>query len=132
MASNRSGDARFLELSVRGILRGAVHEEGVRSSGLKTEIASLFSKYGVGPEIKNCATGSSRKSCCQQVRVSPAYVQKQMGHRGIQVTIDVCGHLIPGENVEWIDALDRASEKVKATDAKDATANRGRDCNLRK
>ena len=52
-----------------------------------------------------------------QAGVSPAYVQKQMGHRSIQVTIDVYGHLIPGENVEWIDALDRASEKVMATDA---------------
>ena len=40
-----------------------------------------------------------------------------MGHRSIQVTIDVYGHLIPGENVEWIDALDRASEKLKAKDA---------------
>lgn len=34
-----------------------------------------------------------------QAGVSPAYVQKQMGHRSIQVTIDVYGHLIPGENV---------------------------------
>jgi integrase len=52
-----------------------------------------------------------------QAGVSPAYVQKQMGHRSIQVTIDVYGHLIPGENVEWIDTLDRASEKVTATNA---------------
>ena len=29
--------------------------------------------------------------------VSPAYVQKQMGHRSIQVTIDVYGYLILGE-----------------------------------
>jgi integrase len=64
-----------------------------------------------------------------QAGVSPAYVQKQMGHRSIQVTIDVYGHLIPGENVEWIDALDRASEKLKA---KDANAKRGRDYNCRK
>jgi len=52
-----------------------------------------------------------------QAGVSPAYVQKQMGHRSIQVTIDVYGHLIPGENVAWIDTLDRAPEKVAATDA---------------
>jgi hypothetical protein len=38
--------------------------------------------------------------------VSPAYVQKQMGHKSIQVTIDVYRHLIPGENVAWIDTLD--------------------------
>jgi integrase len=37
-----------------------------------------------------------------QAGISPAYVQKQMGHRSIQITIDVYGHLIPGENVAWI------------------------------
>ena len=40
-----------------------------------------------------------------------------MGHRSIQVTIDVYGHLIPGENVAWIDTLDNVSKKVAATDA---------------
>jgi hypothetical protein len=52
-----------------------------------------------------------------QAGVSPAYVQKQMGHRSIQVTIDVYGHLIPGENVAWIDTLDSIPKKVAATDA---------------
>jgi integrase len=52
-----------------------------------------------------------------QAGVSPAYVQKQMGHRSIQVTIDVYGHLIPGENVAWIDTLDRTPKKVAPTDA---------------
>jgi hypothetical protein len=52
-----------------------------------------------------------------QAAISPAYVQKQMGHRSMQVTIDVYGHLIPAENVAWIDTLDRASEKVTATNA---------------
>ncbi len=52
-----------------------------------------------------------------QAGVSSAYVQKQMGHRSIQVTIDVYGHLIPCENVAWIDTLDTAPRKVTATDA---------------
>ena len=55
-----------------------------------------------------------------QAGVSPAYVQKQMGHRSIQVTIDVYGHLIPGENVAWIDTLDKVPQKVAATDAEAA------------
>jgi hypothetical protein len=46
-----------------------------------------------------------------QAGVSSAYVQKQMGHRSIQVTIDVYGHLIPGENVAWIDTLDSTPKK---------------------
>jgi integrase len=32
-----------------------------------------------------------------QAGVSPAYVQKQMGHKSIQITINVYGHLVPGE-----------------------------------
>jgi len=40
-----------------------------------------------------------------------------VGHRRIQVTIDVYGHLVPGENVAWIDTLDRSPEKVEATAA---------------
>src|SRR5215467_3296448 len=52
-----------------------------------------------------------------QAGVSPAYVQKQMGHRSIQVTIDIYGHLIPGDIVSWIDALDREPETTSATSA---------------
>jgi hypothetical protein len=40
-----------------------------------------------------------------------------MGHKSIQVTIDVYGHLIPGENVAWIDTLDYTPKKVTVTDA---------------
>ena len=56
-------------------------------------------------------------SWCSGIAVSPAYVQKQMGHRSIQVTIDVYGHLIPGENVAWIDTLDHVPQKVTGTGA---------------
>jgi hypothetical protein len=41
-----------------------------------------------------------------------------MGHRSIQVTIDVYSHPIPGENVACIDnTLDSAPRKMAATDA---------------
>jgi integrase len=48
-----------------------------------------------------------------QAGVSPACVHKQMGHRSIQITIDVYGHLIPGENVAWIDTLDKTPQKSR-------------------
>jgi integrase len=51
-----------------------------------------------------------------QAGVSPAYVQNQMGHRSIQITIDVYGYLIPGEKVAWIDTLDSTPQEVAATD----------------
>ena len=37
---------------------------------------------------------------------SLASVKEQMGHRSIQVTVDIYGHLIPGANIAWADALD--------------------------
>ena len=38
-----------------------------------------------------------------------------MGHKSIQVTVDTCGHLIPGDNVEWIDVLDKAPAAPRRT-----------------
>lgn len=42
---------RSMEEEVREILRVAVHEEDVRTSGLGTEIASLFSKHGLESDL---------------------------------------------------------------------------------
>lgn len=35
--------------------------------------------------------------------VSPAYVQKQLGHHLITMTVDTCGHWLPGEGRRDID-----------------------------
>jgi integrase len=49
---------------------------------------------------------------------SLTYVKEQMGHSSIQVTVDVYGHLIPGENIAWVDGLDRkTSPQQNATQA---------------
>jgi integrase len=37
---------------------------------------------------------------------SLAYVQQQLGHSSIQVTVDIYGHLIPGANRAAVDRLD--------------------------
>jgi integrase len=37
---------------------------------------------------------------------SPVYVKEQMGHSSIQVTVDLYGGLIPGENKQTVDRLD--------------------------
>lgn len=37
---------------------------------------------------------------------SPVYVMEQMGHHSIQVTVDIYGHLIPGENHVEVNKLD--------------------------
>ena len=44
-------NGRSMEEEVREILRSATNEENVRSSGVGTEIASLFSKVGLVSDI---------------------------------------------------------------------------------
>jgi hypothetical protein len=51
-----------------------------------------------------------------QQGASLAYVGEQMWHSSIQVTVAICGHLIPGGNIGWVDALD-----VKTSPAQSAT-----------
>ncbi len=40
---------------------------------------------------------------------SLAYVKEKMRHSSIQVAVDIYGHLIPGANIAWADALDTAT-----------------------
>ena len=37
---------------------------------------------------------------------SPVYVKEQLGHSSIQITVDIYGHLIPGENKGAVNKLD--------------------------
>ena len=39
--------------------------------------------------------------------VSPVYVKEQLGHTSIQMTVDIYGKWIPGQNREEINCLDR-------------------------
>jgi integrase len=47
---------------------------------------------------------------------SLVYVQKQLGHSSIQVTVDVYGHLIPGANRAAVDRLDLVPANGQAAD----------------
>ncbi len=53
----------------------------------------------------------------------PAQTNKeQMGHSSIQVTVDICGHLILGANVCFVDRLDRVpAEEAETTPQQSAT-----------
>ena len=42
-------------------------------------------------------------------RESPAYVKEQMGHSSIKITVDTCGHMIPGANKAAVYRLDNAT-----------------------
>jgi integrase len=41
--------------------------------------------------------------------VSLAYIHDQLGHRSINVTVDVYGHLAPADNKDAVDMLDDAT-----------------------
>jgi integrase len=41
--------------------------------------------------------------------VSPVYVQRQLGHASIQLTVDTYGKWLPMENKGVVDRLDKAS-----------------------
>lgn len=43
--------------------------------------------------------------------ISPAYVQKQLGHHSISMTVDIYGHWIPGEGRERLDNALRPKSK---------------------
>ena len=43
---------------------------------------------------------------------SLAYVQEQLGHSSIQVTVDTYGHLIPGANRAAVDRLDAHPTRI--------------------
>jgi integrase len=50
----------------------------------------------------------------------PKYIQEQMGHSGIQVTMDIYGHLLPNGNRGWVAKLDDMA-KMPRTAAETAT-----------
>ena len=46
---------------------------------------------------------------------SPVYVNEQMGHSSIKITVDVYGHLIPSSNREAVNRLDTHQEPAPYT-----------------
>ncbi|MHC1725096.1 MAG: tyrosine-type recombinase/integrase [Syntrophobacteraceae bacterium] len=48
--------------------------------------------------------------------ISPAYVQRQLGHYSIRMTVDIYGHWIPGEGRERLNqALNRCEPRLEAS-----------------
>jgi integrase len=50
--------------------------------------------------------------------VSPAYVQKQLGHSSISMTVDIYGHWIPGEGRAGLEAALAGGSKKGTGEAK--------------
>ena len=43
----------------------------------------------------------------------PKYVQSQLGHSSIQVTMDIYSHLFEKRNREWVNKLDETTDEMK-------------------
>jgi integrase len=69
-----------------------------------------------------------RHTFASQNGESLAYVQEQLGHHSIQITVDIYGHLVPGGNRQAVDRLDdldespteATSRNLYATNAEDS------------
>jgi hypothetical protein len=54
--------------------------------------------------------------------VSDAYVQAQLGHHSIKVTVDTYGHFIPGKRIRFSDLLDDVTQASRLSLAGEAEA----------
>ena len=43
---------------------------------------------------------------------SMTYVKDQLGHESIKMTVDIYGHLVPGDNIQAVDRLDDSANVV--------------------
>lgn len=131
--SPKSGRVRHVDLSrqLTSTLRAALDAEKARASGeQRSANAWIFAhRDGRPPNTDNFRRRVWRRlfrvaglpyawphslrhtyaSLLLQNGESLAYVKAQLGHRSIQMTVDVYGHLVPGANREAVDRLDDAA-----------------------
>jgi len=106
------------------------HIKGLR----KESLAAGVQAYYLFPEItQRMVQGAVRRACLAarlrvrsphdlrhtysaillMAHISPAYVQKQLGHHSISMTVDIYGHWIPGEGREFLDKALRPKTKIE-------------------
>ena len=71
---------------------------------------------------RRTACGTRFASLLLQQGVSPAYVQRQLGHASIQLTVDTYGKWLPMGNKAAVDALDSPSGSKVVANASQASA----------
>lgn len=79
----------------------------------KREIVTKSYLYARGESGRSCE-GFGLRLLFQQGE-SLAYVKEQMRHHSIQVTVDIYGHLVPGDNKTAVDRLDDFTVPSSAT-----------------
>jgi len=72
-------------------------------------IRRIFKRILVKAGIRDMKLHNTRHTFASQLisnGVSPVYVKEQLGHTSIQMTVDIYGKWIPGQNREEINCLD--------------------------
>ena len=125
----KSGKSRRVDLSDR--LKDALQKHRARmaeealKAGLEVPPLVFRSTEGTaydGANVRKTFEAALRKAGLRKVRFhdlrhsfatwlisnreSLAYVRDQLGHHSIQITVDLYGHLVPGENREAVNRLD--------------------------
>jgi len=129
MGPTKTGRTRRVDMSnqltetLRGLYRKR-HEEAI-SNGTGKVVEAIFHHEGI-PTAQNSVryifkrvlrSAKLRDMRIHDLRhtyaslllsdgVSPVYVKEQLGHTSIQMTVDIYGHLIPGDNRDTVNRLD--------------------------
>ena len=81
-----------------------------------SNLRKLFNRFLTDAKLRRVRFHDLRHSFASmllQNGESLTYVKEQMGHSSINVTVDICGHLVPGGNRQAVDRLDDAAPTKK-------------------
>jgi integrase len=121
---------RLIDLDEETVLKLEVHLKKMRQVALRD---GRLSGHYLFPGITHRMIQRAMETACKAARlrrrnphdlrhtyatlllmdhISPAYVQKQLGHSSISITVDLYGHWIPGEGKKDLDKALRGPEAV--------------------
>ena len=78
-------------------------------SKVRKAMSRVLKAYGLPLHFSPHCLRHTYASLLLQQGESPAYVQRQLGHASIQLTVDTYGKWLPSENKGAVDRLDEAS-----------------------
>ena len=125
LAWRRHQRERYLEkgLSVPEWVFAAADGQLLEERNVRTAVTRLLEKAGLR-HIRIHDLRHTFASLLLQQGESIVYVNEQLGHASIQITVDTYGHLIPDANRAAVDGLDDAPMHPDASQAQPQPENR--------
>jgi integrase len=119
---------RLIDLETPLVAKLETHIKKIRKESLKTGIQAHYLFPGITQRMvqtamrRACLAARLRTRSPHDLRhsyastllmahISPAYVQRQLGHHSISMTVDIYGHWIPGEGRDLLDKALRPKHK---------------------